>query len=167
VPEENPHQTGRRKIREVVIPRSEAVFWLDSRGYWRNSGGRFRKKKIVDHFHSAISRDENGYFVAQRKPGPGEEVREKVYFPYEDTALFVFAVCFEEGGITLVLNTGRRLFLKPGSLFVKNDSLYLREAGEVIKFSERALIQMAGILTDHEGALHIRVNGRLHPIADA
>lgn len=76
---------GAQKVKEIVIPRQEAVFWLDSRGYWRNAGGKFRKKKIIDHFHSCISRDENGYFLYQQKGDVFEEDDDHLHINIDDT----------------------------------------------------------------------------------
>jgi len=146
-------------IKEIVIPREDAVFWLDSRGNWRNAGGKFRKKKIIDHFHSSISKDENGYFLYQDKGG----VWEKVYFPYEDTALFVFDVIFsqtaDEPDITLVLNTGSRLALSPQNLYAVNDCLYLKANHDIIKFTERALIKISDRIDEENGSLYIHAGG--------
>lgn len=182
---------SKQNRREIVIPRDEAVFWLDRRGYWRNSGGRFRKKKIIDHFHAAISRDENGYHLCQPKDGGVE----KVYFPFEDTALFVFDVIFRpkrpnkdgkpdkpdkndkndkpgkvhkthDADITLVLNTGRHLPLDPRRLYSRNDCLYISDNDETIKFSERALMQISALLTDKGEHLCINCGGSCHPIPE-
>lgn len=143
----------------MVIPREEAVFWLDSEGWWRNAGGRFRKKKIIDYFHSRIGRDENGYFVFQDKGG----IREKVYFPYEDTALFVFDIRKENNGknIRLLLNTGREMLLDPEKLCIDNDRLYIIDKDERICFAERAMIKMTGLIEDDQnGRLAICAGGR-------
>ena len=67
---------------------------------------------------------------------------EKVYFPFEDTALFVFQVQAEEP-LTLALNIKTSIILDPHELFLANDSLYLLHHQERIKFSERALIQIS------------------------
>ncbi|MFP4532996.1 MAG: MFS transporter permease [Desulfobacterales bacterium] len=156
-----------KEIKEIIIPKEDAVFWLDSRGYWRNAGGRFRKKKIVDHFHAAISRDQNGYFLYQQKD---EGIYEKVYFPYEDTALFVFDVIFETSDpapeITLVLNTGRKLSLNPRQLYTQSDGLYLKEGEETIKFTERALMKLSNILDEKAGQFYIHAGGRAHPVPE-
>ena len=121
-----------------VIPREDAVFWLDSRGFWCNRHGRFRNPKISKHFHASIHRDENGFFLTQDHP----DYLEKVYFPFEDTALFVFQV--QPGApLTLILNTGTSIPLDPRELFMADDSLYLLHHQERIKFSERALIQLS------------------------
>lgn len=146
---------------EALIPREKAVFYLDGQGYWRNEHGRFRNKKIIDYFHRAISRDENGYFVIQDKGG----VIEKVYFPYEDTPLFVFDVRFG-ADVTLVLNTGKEIPLTPERLFIKNDSLYLHEPEELVKFTERALLKISETFEEAEGHLFIRIGTRLCPIPE-
>lgn len=167
-PERQPAQDREAKeIKEIVIPKEDAVFWLDSQGYWRNAGGRFRKKKIIDHFHAAISKDQNGYFLYQQK---GDAVYDKVYFPYEDTALFVFDVIFETKDpapqITLVLNTGRRITLNPRHLYTRNDCLYLKENDDIIKFAERALLKLADVLDEADGHLYIHAGGSPHLIPE-
>ena len=96
----------KNKPAAVVIPKEEAVFWMDGNGCWRNAHGRFRHKKVIDYFHASISRDDDGYFVSQVRDG----IVEKVYFRYEATALFVFDVIPGEE-VDLVLNTGRRIRL--------------------------------------------------------
>mgnify|MGYP006307247627 CR=1 FL=1 len=121
-----------------VISREDAVFWLDGQGYWCNRHGRFRNPKISNHFHASIQKDEQGYYLTQTHP----DYLEKVYFPFEDTALFVFQVQAEEP-LTLVLNTKTSIILDPHELFLANDSLYLLHRQERIKFSERALIQIS------------------------
>jgi len=86
-----------------------------------------------------------------------------VYFPYEDTALFVVDVQIGEE-ITLVLNTQRRLSLETGRLWIENDGLYLTDAGERIKFSDRALLKLAGRLDFEQDAYFIRTGGGRHRI---
>ena len=166
MPVENKHGFEEAPLKEVVIPREDAVFWLDGRGYWRNSGGRFRKKKIVDYFHAAIDRDADGYFVSQVKG----DVLEKVYFSYEDTALFVFGVRFDGDTIELVLNTGKRMALDPRGLYIQGDCLYLDQDNERIKFSERAMMQLSPLLEEaleEDGeALYIRCSGARHRIPE-
>lgn len=144
----------------VTILREKAVFRLDARGYWRNSGGRFRVKKIIDHFHASIAKDEDGYYVSQVK----EDVIEKVYFPYEDTALFVFDIEIDDKWVTLVLNTKARIRLDPDRLYIRNDSLYIDNSDDRIKFSERALLKIAGCLDDDGERLYFCLNGRRHEI---
>ncbi len=147
---------------EVIIPRDLALFRLDAQGYWRNDEGRFRNKKIIDYFHHAISKDDDGYFVSQDKGG----VIEKVYFPYDDTALFVFDIIFDPE-IVLTLNTGQTIPLDPDQLFIQNDNLYVQTQGdERIKFSERILVKISDKLEESEAQLQIRIKDKLHPIRE-
>jgi hypothetical protein len=140
------------KRSEIVIPKEKAVFRLDGRGRWCNAYGVFRNRKITDYFHSAIQRDQDGYFVCQER----ENVTEKVYFPYEDTALFVFDVIISDCTV-LVLNTKAEISLSPENLFIADDSLYIRRGDERIKFSERALLKLADALEFTEGAYYLRL----------
>jgi len=133
------------ELREIIVSREDATFWLDRWGYWCNAHGRFEHKKIIDHFHAAIAWDEQGYFVTQING----DFREKVYFRYEDTALFVFDVLTGDG-ITLVLNTQRQMELDPGALFIRNDYLYLRGDNVLIKFNELSMLKISRLF-EHDG----------------
>ena len=148
-----------KKTEEIVIPKEEAVFWLDKNGCWHNANGKFQHKKIINYFHSCIQRDQNGYYLYQEN----ERIREKVYFAYEDQALFVFDV-LRKNEVTLVLNTKKHVRLKPRCLFTKNDSLYMQMGEETIKFAEQGLIKIARYLEDEEGQLYIRSENRRYKI---
>ena len=131
------------EMKEIIIKKEDAVFWLDKSGCWCNDGGKFRKKKIIDFFHQSIANDDDGYFVSQIR----DDILEKVYFRYEDTALFVFEVSFNDD-IVLKLNTGKQLPLIPSNLYIMNDNLYMTREDETIKFSERALMQISSIIEE-------------------
>ena len=146
---------------EIVIRREEAVFRLDRRGRWCNEFGVFRNRRISAYFHAAIRRDADGYFVCQER---GSCI-EKVYFPYEDTALFVVDVAFG-AEITLHLNTGRRLALDPAQLFVAGDSLYLTAGDDRIKFTERALLKLSEVMDFTSEGYSIRTGGRCYRIRE-
>jgi hypothetical protein len=145
----------------IVIPKEKTVFWMDGNGRWCNDFGRFEKKKIIDYFHAAIHRDADGYFVQQDKEG----VIEKVYFYYEDTALFVFHLTLGNS-IKIRLNTGKELALKPETLWIENDNLYLRHEGERIKFTDRAMMKIAAIMEDVDDECVIRIQGRSYHIPE-
>ena len=144
---------------EVVIARDEAVFWMDARGQWHNRHGRFEHKRIIAHFNRSIRRDGDGYFVTQVRG----HIRERVYFPYTDTPLFVTRLIVSEP-IQLVLNTGDTLLLDPSHLFTRSDQLYLRRNDERIKFGDRALLAISPYLEEIPDGLAIRLGSRLHPI---
>lgn len=150
------------KRTEIVVPKEKAAFRLDRRGRWCNAFGVFRNHRISEYFHSAIRRDEGGYFVYQQS----DTRLEKVYFPYEDTALFVVDVVMTDE-IRLLLNTHRQLPLDPETLFVSEDSLYLTFDGERIKFSERALFKLADVMDFTDQGYFIHVLGRRHRIREA
>ena len=146
---------------EVVIPREQAVFRLDGRGRWCNHDGPFRNRRISDHFHASIHRDAGGYHLRQELP----DRIEKVYFPYEDTALFVTDVALGTP-VRLTLNTRRQLDLDPPALFVHGDSLYLELEGDRVKFTERAMLTLSEAMESAPGGYALRVGGRVHPIPE-
>ena len=144
---------------EIVVPKEKAVFWLDENGRWHNVHGEFQHKKIIDYFHSSIRRDEKGYYLFQERGN----LREKVYFHYEDTALFVVDL-IKDNDITLILNTKRRVKLKPKNLFTRNDNLYMRMGKETIKFSERGLMKISDFLEFSNEQYFIKVKNRRYRI---
>ena len=148
-----------QELEEIVIPADNAVFWLDQNGIWQNESGRFRKKRIIDLFNASLRRDALGYYVTQINGNR----REKVYFRYEDTALFV--VDFElANDIILTLNTGEKRHLPPQTLFIQNDRLYADDGKERIKFTERCLIKTFKLIECEEDGYFLRINGVRYPI---
>jgi hypothetical protein len=141
--------------KEIVVSHEDAVFWLDRWGHWCNAHGRFEHKKIIDYFHAAIDRDEHGYFVSQ----VNGDILEKVYFRYEDTALFVFDVIVEDT-IVLVLNTRRQMPLDPGKLVICDDNLYVCDGTERIKFNQSSMMRMSPFLTDEGDACQFTFKGQ-------
>lgn len=148
-----------KKIKENVINQDQAVFWLDANGCWQNENGKFRHQKIIDYFHSCIKRDRQGYYLYQENGNHAE----KVYFRYEDQALFVFNV-IRQDDVTLVLNTKKKIKLKPRKLFIKNDCLYMHMGEEIIKFAEQGLMQIAPLLEEENDQLFIRIKDRRYSI---
>ncbi len=147
------------KIKENIVPKEDAVFWLDKNGCWRNAHGKFEHKKIINYFHSCIKRDQDGYYLSQLNGN----YREKVYFPYEDQALFVFDV-IRQDDVTLILNTKKQIVLDPENLFIKDDNLYMRMGDETIKFVEHGLMKMAPLLEDEDGRFYIRLKDERYRI---
>jgi len=147
------------KIKEITISQDQAVFWLDANGCWQNENGKFRHHKIIDYFHSCIKRDRQGYYLYQENGSQAE----KVYFRYEDQALFVFNV-IRQDDVILVLNTKKQIKLKPRKLFIKNDCLYMHMGEEIIKFAEQGLMQIAPLLEEENDQLFIRINDRRYAI---
>ena len=146
---------------EIVIPKEKAVFWMDAQGRWNNRHGRFEHKRIIDHFNRSIRRDGDGYYVTQERGG----IREKVYFSYCGTPLFVVRVHIG-GTIQLTLNTGTTLPLDPDQLFICDDQLYQRRDTECIRFTDRALLALSTHLVEMPTGLSVRLNDRFFPIPE-
>ncbi|MDL2269518.1 MFS transporter permease [Desulfosarcina sp. OttesenSCG-928-A07] len=142
-------------LHEVVIPKENAVFWMDDQGRWCNAYGRFIHKRIIDHFNRSMGHDKDGYFVAQVRG----DTREKVYFHYADTPLFAVRVTLETP-VHLVLNTQRVIPLSPDLLFSRSDQLYQRMGDEIIRFGDRALMAISAYLEDTPEGLVIQIDGR-------
>ena len=81
--------------------------------------------------------------------------REKVYFSYEDQVLFVFDVLLEDE-VILLLNTKKKVKLKPKNLFIKDDSLYMHMGDATVKFAEQGLIKIAKLLEGGNNQFYIR-----------
>jgi len=148
-----------KKRTEIVIPKDQAVFWLDKNGRWHNQHGEFQHKKIINYFHASIRRDKNGFFLFQQI----ENTNEKVYFHYEDTALFAVDL-IKEKEITLLLNTKRRVQLKPKKLWIRDDSLYMHTSDGDIKFIERGLMKISELLESKNEQYFIKVKDRRYRI---
>ena len=123
--------------KDIIVPKEDAVFWMDENGRWHNQHGPFQHPKVVSHFNASIRKDKDGYHLYQEH----DNVREKVYFAYAETPLFVFDV-IKKDEILLILNTKKQVSLNPENLFMKNDRLFMRFDGEIIKFTEQVLVKL-------------------------
>jgi len=155
-------QTGSNK-KTIIIPRENAVFRMDGNGIWHNEHGRFEHPKIISHFNRSIQKDSQGYFLSQMID---ESREEKVYFPYEDTALFIVDIRSCNNTIDLVLNTAQRLSLDPKTLFIKDDNLFLRTTDHLIKFNQQALTKIARHLDETDRGMVLNMGGRTFPIPE-
>ena len=145
--------------KQIIVSKEDAVFWMDKNGNWNNEHGKFEHPKIIRYFNSSIKKDENGYYVHQVTDG----VEEKIYFPYEDTALFVVDVK-EKEDIIFILNNNDTIKLDAEQLFVRDDSLYLQTPEHKVKFTSRALVKISRFMEEKNGQLSFTVNGKTHPV---
>ena len=139
---------------------------MDAHGRWHNDHGPLEHPKIIAYFNANIRRDAGGYYLSQEL----NDHIEKVYFPYEDTALYAIDL---RGGKAeeLLLNTGARLSLNPYRLAMRGDDLYqlmddeCDQSVQRVKFTERCLLKIADRLEASDGDYYyIDADGR-HPIA--
>jgi hypothetical protein len=149
-------------MQEIVISKEHAVFWMDEHGRWCNAHGLFEHRKIIDYFNACIRKDQKGYFVEQIR----DDVREKVYFRYEDTPLFAVDM-LSDNPLEVVLNTGNSIKLDPRLLFVRDDNLYLRQNEDRIKFNERVLLKLAHNIDVCENKYYFHFEGSRYPIPEA
>lgn len=145
--------------RQIIVPKEDAVFWMDENGVWRNEHGRFEHHKIIQYFNESIAKDDNGYYVYQAT----DEFEEKVYFPYKETAVFVVDIKIRET-VHLILNTMKTAAFEDGRLFSQNDNLYLETDAHLIKFTSQALIKLSRFMKDQNGQMVLDINGCVYPV---
>ena len=148
--------------KEIIIPKEKAVFWMDKRGRWHNEHGPFQNKKIIDYFHACIREDADGFYLTQVR----DEITEKVYFPFEETALFVFNIRMDETGVTLILNTGEQIRLNPDDLYVREDILIQKRSDTLIKFTDRTMMMIADLIVDNAGQYYFQWGARKWPVKE-
>ncbi len=144
----------------IIVPREEAVFWMDKNGTWYNEHGKFEHPRIIRYFNPAIKKDENGYYVHQSTG----ECEEKVYFPHEDTAIFVVDIIMDGRDLRLILNTAEKTTLEQGEIFIESDHLYLQTPDHRIKFSSHALVKISKFMEEENGKISIRINEKIYPV---
>ncbi len=147
--------------KSIIVPKEKAVFWMDKNGVWHNEHGKFEHPKIIRHFNRSIQKDDLGYYLSQET----DEVEEKVYFPHEDTVLFVVDFSLGEK-LRLTLNTTKIMTLDPAQLFTRNDSLYLQTPEHCIKFSQHALIKLSRYMEELDGGFCLKLNQATHAIPE-
>ena len=145
--------------KEIIIPKEDAVFWMDENGRWHNEHGTFQHPKVVGYFHSSICKDKDGYYLSQEH----DDFFEKVYFRYVETPLFVFDV-IKGDEIILLLNTKNQVPLNPENLFMKDDRLFMQLDGEIIKFTEQSLVKLMNYIDEENGQTVFRLNNQNYPI---
>ena len=147
--------------KSIIVPKEEAVFRMDKNGVWHNEHGKFEHPKIIRHFNRSIQKDDLGYYLSQQT----DEFEEKVYFPHEDTALFVVDISLGKE-LKLTLNTTKALTLDPKQLFTRNDALYLQTHEHCIKFSQNALVKLSRHMEEIDGRFCLNLNHTAYPIPE-
>ena len=143
---------------------AHAAFWFRSSLFGRKElvlGSRIEKfnTRFLKPNYLEIRKDKDGYYLSQTDGN----YREKVYFHFEDTALFVFDVV-KEKEIKLILNTKKQIKLKPRRLYEKKDSLYMATGEDLIKFTPDSLIKLSEFIEHRNDQYFIRVNRRRYKI---
>lgn len=139
--------------KQNIIPKEEAVFWMDRDGTWHNDHGKLEHPKIIKYFNQSIGKDEQGYFLSQTI----NDIEEKVYFPYEETAVFVVDLAQKETGLELTLNTLETIALDPDALYTKADALFMETDAHLIKFTQNALARISSFLKETSQGLALNL----------
>jgi hypothetical protein len=66
----------------------------------------------------------------------------------------------------LVLNTKKKIKLKPRKLFIEADCLYQSEGDERIKFTDRGLLKISDLIEFKNGGYFINVKNRKYKIRE-
>ncbi|MCP4024242.1 MAG: MFS transporter permease, partial [Desulfobacteraceae bacterium] len=90
----------------------------------------------------------------------------KVYFSFENTAIFVFNMIMVDEELMLILNTGDKIKLDPEKLFTYDDSLFTRTREHTIKFTEHVLIKLSKYLEEEAGEFSIKIKDRIYAIPE-
>jgi len=149
------------KNQDIIISKEDAVFWMDGNGRWHNQHGEFEHKKVVAYFNRSIAYDADGYFVSQVRDG----MLEKVYFPYQETALFAVDILLNDD-ILLCLNTGKQIPMDPKKLIIRKDNLYMYFENQIVKFTDRSMMKLSDLFDDTGGKLTILLKGVHHTIQE-
>jgi hypothetical protein len=152
-----------KDLKEIVIPKENAVFWMDGNGRWHNVHGLFQHKKLIDYFNMSIGRDSGGFFVGQERG----DIREKVYFRCDETALFAVDIVVGSA-ITILLNTREKIKLDPEKLYIKNDFLFMHYQDTLIKFTDRCMMSLSGYIEEIDGSCYFQFKDKrfMIPILD-
>jgi hypothetical protein len=149
-----------KKMKDIVIPKENAVFWMDGNGRWHNVHGLFRHKKLIDHFNRCLGWDADGFFVSQERG----DIREKVYFRYEETALFAVGVVIG-AEVSILLNTGEKTKIEPEDLYIKNDQLFMQYRDIQVKFTDRCTMNLSEYIVEKEGTYYFEFKDKRVMIA--
>jgi len=145
----------------IIVPKEEAVFWMDKNGVWHNEHGKFEHPKIIRHFNRSIQKDDLGYHLSQTTDG----VEEKVYFSHGGTALFVVNLTPGKK-FKLTLNTAKVIPLDPEHLYTRGDALFLQTPEHCIKFSQDALIKLSRYMEEIDGRFCLIIDHTPHIIPE-
>ena len=110
-----------------IVSKQESEIRLKEDGRWIHQGELFSNRKIIEFFHRAIRKDEQGEFYLHNVYDGKEE---HVYFEVEDTAYFIETLEFDQQAraFLVTLNTG-----------------------------DTGLVDVKGLQTDERGVMYCRV----------
>ena len=146
-------------MKEIVIPKEKAVFWMGGNGRWYNEHGPFQHKKLIEYFNTSIRWDSDGFFVSQVRG----DIHEKVYFRCKETALFAVDITAGDE-FMIILNTRESIRLDPQQLYIKDDCLFMHYQETTVKFTDRSMMRLAENIEERDGAFYFNYQGNRHAL---
>jgi hypothetical protein len=143
-----------------IVSKEESGISLSARGDWFHHGEPVEHPRVVQLFHRAIRRDDEGRYYLYNALGTLEE---HVYFAVEDTAFFVLRLDFDQAtrSFTVTLNNEETETLDVKTL--REDErgvMYCRtKNGDRARFSPSALMRLSDFVKTEGDLIYIDVTG--------
>jgi len=143
-----------------IVSKEESKIRLKQDGRWIHQGEPFSNRKIIEFFHRAIRKDEQGRFYLHNVY---EGKEEHVYFEVEDTAYFVETLEFDKpaGAFRVMLNTGDDGFVDVrGFETDERGVMYCRvHDGDRARLAPSAMQQLADLSQMDAGGVYVDLTG--------
>jgi len=149
-----------------ITSKEESQIRLSETGKWFHQGQPFENGKIIEFFHRAIRKDDQGeYFLFNRVGNKTEHV----YFEVTDTAYFVMNLGPkpENNCLEGILNNGQKVSIAIESL-VEDDrgAMYCQVfTGDRARFTQAALEKLADMSAMDQDGVFIVIQGKKHYIS--
>jgi Uncharacterized protein conserved in bacteria len=143
-----------------IVSKEESGISLSARGDWFHHGEPVLHPRVIQLFHRAIRRDDEGRYYLYNVVGALEE---NVYFEVEDTAFFVLRLEFDEAtkSFTVCLNNEDKETLDVKTL--REDErgvMYCRtQDGDRARFSQSALMSLSDFVKTEGDLIYIDATG--------
>ena len=142
------------------ISKEESGLRLSERGEWFYHNEPFLNPNIIQYFHQAIRRDQDGRYYLFSRVG---ELEEHIYFEAEDTAFFVEHLDFDEKNksFSIRLNNGRGEILNIKTLHEDGRGvMYCRVMdNDRARLSHNALMTLSEHAKTQDECIYIDVTG--------
>jgi hypothetical protein len=143
-----------------IVSQQDSQISLSERGQWLLNGEPFENQKIIEFFHRAIRKDDEGrYYLHNAFDGR----RERVYFRVEDTAYFVHHLLPKPDGKSLLgsLNIGQAVEIDPRSFEQDERGVLVCRVldGDRARLTTNALHELAELAQQDESGIFLVLAG--------
>ena len=149
-----------------ITSKEESQIRLSETGKWFHQGQPFENSKIIEFFHRAIRKDNQGEYFLFNRVG---KKTEHVYFEVADTAYFVTSLGSkpEDNLLEGKLNIGQRVSIDIESL-VEDDRgvMYCQVfTGDRARFTKRTLEELADMSEMDQAGVFLTIQGKKHYVS--